>query len=48
MANHRKIVLDYVMAKTPFTPKQEVTDRLHEINEGFEIVPEEVLSEKSR
>ncbi|MCW3793854.1 hypothetical protein OM416_19870 [Paenibacillus sp. LS1] len=43
MANHTKIVLDYLMTETPFTVKQSFIDRLHEINEGFETVPEEVI-----
>lgn len=43
MANHTKIVLNYLMDETTFTAKQSFIDRLHEINEGFETVPEEVI-----
>lgn len=43
MTKHRKVVLDYLMNETPFTVKQGFVDRLHEISEGYETVPEEVI-----
>lgn len=43
MTNHRKIVLDYLMEETPFTAKQSFVDRIQEINEGYDEVPEEVI-----
>ncbi|PZT57373.1 hypothetical protein [Paenibacillus silvae] len=43
MTNHRKIVLDYLMQETAFTEAQSFVDRIQEINESFETVPEEVI-----
>ncbi|MDY8021138.1 hypothetical protein [Paenibacillus polymyxa] len=43
MASHKAVVLKYLMDETPFTEKLSFVDRIQEINESHETVPEEVL-----